>query len=215
MRKKTDVTIDVYRASLTPDALMSLRRKLAKRANQRLVRLERATSRITGESYNEIGAAPLAYDYLSRQDRRRFSERLDPGQSYESLKREVTVLQGFLTSKSSTVSGIRSIEESRIRTFESGKWGSYDVTGKKRRGLKFSSTKEFYEFLQSGTFRELLQSGFSSEQIIESYDEAVETYAGKQEEALNALSEALDTFRAKGRGSLKELRAAAGGKRLT
>lgn len=207
--------IDVYRASLTPKELSSLRRSLAKRANQRLVRLERASSKVTGESYKEIGAAPIAYDYLKKKGRTRFVEKLDSGLTYDQERMEVTKLQAFLSSKTSLVSGIRDIERKRIETFESGKYGSYADTGKERKGLKFASTKEFYEFFQSSTFRDLKSSGFTSEQIIEQYDNAMETYKGASEDALKALEEALDLWRHKGKLSLKELIAASGGKKLT
>lgn len=198
--------IDVYRASLTPQDLAQVRRTLAKRANQRLVRLERATSKVTGEEYGNIGAAPIAREYLSRTGRRRFTESLKTDMSYEEQRREIVNLQAFLQSKSSTVQGIRDIERQRIETFESGKWGSSKWTGKERRTLKFASTKEFYDFFQSSVYKELLADGFTSEQIIEAYDTARETYDGSDEEAMNALEEALRKFREKGGISLKELK---------
>lgn len=205
--------INPYTASMTPKELTKLRRSLAKRANQRLVRLERATSRISGERYVDIGAAPIAKEYLSYKKRNRFLESTKP-MSYEEERREVSVLQSFLKSKSSLVSGLRDIERKRIEKFESGQYGSYDVTGRKRRGLKFASTKEFYDFLTSGLFKELQNSGFSSDQILEEYDTARETFKGSADDAFNALSEALEKFRQQGNISLKELRAAARGQPL-
>lgn len=205
--------INPYTASMTPTELTKLRRSLAKRANQRLVRLERATSRISGERYVDIGAAPIAKQYLSHKKRNRFLESKKP-MSYEEERREVSVLQSFLKSKSSLVSGLRDIERKRIEKFESGHYASYDVTGRKRRGLKFASTKEFYDFLTSGLFKELQSSGFSSEQILDEYDTARETFNGSADEAFNALSEALEKFRQQGNISLKELRAAARGQPL-
>lgn len=205
--------INPYTASLSPTELTKLRRSLAKRANQRLVRLERARSKISGERYSDIGAAPIAKEYLSYKKRNRFLESRKP-MSYEEERREVSVLQSFLKSKSSLVSGIRDIERRRIEKFESGQYGSYDVTGKKRRGLKFSSTKEFYDFLNSGLFKDLQNAGFSSEQILEEYDTARETFKGSVDEAFDAMEEALDKFRLQGSVTLKDLRAAARGKPL-
>lgn len=205
--------INVYTASLTPTELTKLRRSLAKRANQRLVRLERARSKISGERYSDIGAAPIAKEYLSHKKRNRFLESKQ-AMSYEEERREVSVLQSFLKSKSSLVSGIRDIERRRIEKFESGQYGSYDVTGKERRGLKFASTKEFYDFLNSGLFKDLQNAGFSSEQILEEYDTARETFKGSVDEAFDAMSEALEKFRQQGSVSLKDLRALARGKPL-
>lgn len=220
MAQVKDTLINVWKESMTPKDLQALRRKLAKRANQRLVRLERATSKVTGETYAGIGASEIAYNYLENNYKqvkggvKRFSERLDAVTDYTQLRREVSALQNFLESKSSLVSGLREIESSRIRTFESGDWGSAKYTGKSRRKLLFASTKEFYDFIHSDTFRELKGNGFTSEQIVESYDTARETYKGSDKEALEALQEALETFREKGKGTLKELKAAAGGKPL-
>lgn len=208
-----DLNINPYQAALTPKDLSALRRRLAKRANQRLVRLERASSKITGERYQDIGAAPLAYAYLKKTGRTRFTESRTP-MDYQKELREVVQLQDFLYSKTSLVSGIRDIERKRISTFESGKWGSYADTGTERRAIKFSTTKEFYDFFQSSIYKELKSYGFSSEQLVESYDTAVETYKGSSEEAMNALSEALERFRQQGSISLKDLRSAARGQPL-
>lgn len=218
MARTPDTKVDVYKNSFTPRELALLRRTLAKRANQRLVRLERAKSKITGERYAGIGASEQIYDYLERTRPAvkggvsRFSEKLDSGMTYEQIQREVTTLQGFLESKSSLVSGLRDIERKRISTFESGKWGSSKVTGKSSRKLLFSSTKEFYDFIHTKTFRDLIGMGFTSEQIIEAYDSTREKYQGSDKEAQQALEDALETFREKGRGTLKELREVGGKK---
>lgn len=206
--------LDVYQASLTPTKLSQVRRTLAKRANQRLLRLERATSNVTGERYSEIGAYPKAMSYLERTGRRRFDERSRTKMDYDEQRREVIELQAFLSSKTSTVQGIREIEQERIKTFGSGKWGSYQWTDQERRALQFASTKEFYEFLNSSIYKELKSSGFTSDQLIEVYDEARERYQGRDREVLLKLTEALDRFRAQGSISLKELREAAGGRNL-
>ena len=205
--------IDIYQASLTPKEITKLRRSLAKRANQRLVRLERAKSKISGERYSDIGAAPIAKEYLSHKKRNRFLESTKP-MSYDEERREISVLQSFLKSKSSLVSGIRDIERRRVEKFESGQYGSYDVTGKKRRELIFASTKEFYDFIHSSLYSDLKNSGFTSEQVVAEYDTARETYEGSDEEAYQALQAALDKFREQGSISLKELREFSGGKAL-
>lgn len=214
--KQEDLELDVWHKPYTPAELQAYRRKLAKRANQRLVRLERAKSGISGDSLSGIGASEQAYAYLGGQKKgkRRFTERLDPGLSDFALKREIAVLQGFLSGKSSLVSGMREIEEKRVRTFESGKWGSASYTDGERRRLKFADTKEFYDFFHSETYRDLASQGFTSEQIVEAYDVARDTGKGADEEAQASLERALEEFRAKGRATLKDLRAAARGQPL-
>lgn len=211
--KQSDLSKDVWRGSYSENELQAYRRKLAKRANQRLVRLERASSNISGEAYIDIGAGEKAKSYLARKGRNRFSESKTVKADYYQLRQEIIQLQSFLQSKSSTVSGIREIEAKRIKTFESGKWGSGKYTDGDRKRLQFASTKEFYDFFHSETFRKLLDAGFTSEQIIEAYDVARETYEGSDEEAIAALQGALEEFRSKG-ASLKVLRAAAKGQSL-
>lgn len=204
----TEIGINVYQEAYTVGQLQDLRRKLAKRANQRIVRLERASSDITGESFAEFGAVQDAYDYLEHQKkgRKRFRETLGALNDTNELRREITVLQGFLGRKTSLVSGQREIEKKRIETFETGKWGSlYRMTGTTRKGIKFSSTKEFYNFLNSSLFKGLIAAGFSSEQIIEIYDSAIESYQGKEEEILDRMQEALEAYRSGQNISIKDL----------
>ena len=89
-----EVSIDIYRESMSLTDMQALRRKLAKRANQRIVRLERASSKITGEAFNEFGAVTDAYSYLERQKkgRKRFQERADAITDTMELRREISVV---------------------------------------------------------------------------------------------------------------------------
>lgn len=190
-----DLYLDVY---LTPGGvseLQQIRRRLAKRANQRAVRLEREVSNITGERYNQFGAISDIYKYLNDIGRSRFSEQLNYSDDLDLLQEEVVVLQKFLTRKTSTVSGMRDIERKRLETFSSGVWGSAKDGGPVRRALEFADTKEFYDFLNSETFRSLVSSGFTSEQVIERYDEA--RVKQKADVVADAMAEALNKFRRK------------------
>lgn len=173
-------TLDVYAGSHSVEELQEIRRVLAKQANQRIVRLERAESKITGERFSTFGAVTDVYDYLGNKGRRRFSESKTGVKRSDELRREITVLQGFLGRKSSTVKGMREIENKRIKTF-------------KNKGIKFSNTKEFYEFLNSQTFKNLVTSGFTSEQIVEAYDSAREKQT--DDEVVKKMSKALDEYR--------------------
>lgn len=188
------LTVDVYRKSFRPMELNQIRRTLAKQANQRLVRLERAKSTVTGESFASYGAAQVySGEYLKKRGRRRFSEVLQPkGYNVNDLRREITVLQAFLNAKTSTVKGQREVERARIETFEKGKWGR---SGKNRH-IKFASNKEFYDFLNSETFNGLIRSGFTSEQIVDLYDQARSRQKGDADATVDAMQNALDQFRA-------------------
>lgn len=200
-----DTAIDIWRVTMSLKDMKALRRKLAKRANQRLVRLERAFSEVTGEKFSSYGAAQIAYDYLNKEEGGRFSESLNHLNEVNQLRREITVLQNFLTAQSSTVKGQKAIEIKRMKTFESGKWGSvYRRTGKLAPKLKFASNKEFYDFLNSDTFHGLLKAGFTSEQIMELYDQAYSQM--DDDEIWEKMQEALDTFREKGNATLKGLK---------
>lgn len=203
-KKVNDQQIDVYRNSMTYDQYNALRLKLAKRANQRMVRLERAKSEITGESYADYGAYQQAKDYLSRQKRNRFVEK-GYRKSLDDMRREITQLQSFLNAKSSTVAGQKAIEKSRVQTFESGQWGAkWKATGIPQTKIKFANNKEFYDFLNSSTFTELVKSGFTSDQIVELFELASERN-DQYDAIINKMEDALETFREKGNADLKTL----------
>lgn len=138
-----------------------VRRQLAKAANQRMRRLEKEVSPITGNTYS-FGAYDIAQEYLATKDKTRFSEALGLDRDLYDIIREITVLQGFLTSKSSTVRGQRAIEQKRVQTFVS-------------KGIPESvaASKEFYEFLSSSTFTNLSKA-FSSETLVEEFDRLAE-----------------------------------------
>lgn len=211
VKVKEDLTADVYRGSYSLDELQRMRRALAKRANQRMVRLEREKSPVTGESYKTYGAITEVYFYLNKQKegRKRFREQLNALTDTQTLKREITVLQGFLGSKTSLVSGHRDIERKRLETFGTGKWGTkWKKTGIPNKPLHFASNKEFYDFLNSETFKGLVSTGFTSEQLVELYDSSrVRLGAEAEADAVsNAMADALEEYRNKGNASLKDLR---------
>ena len=211
VKNKEDLTADVYRGTYQLEELQRMRRALAKRANQRIVRLERGESKVTGEKWNTFGAVMDVYDYLDKQKegRTRFRESKNALTDFQSLRREITVLQGFLGRKSSLVSGMKEIEQKRIASFETGKWGTkWKKTGIPNKPLHFTSNKEFYDFLNSETFKGLVSTGFTSEQLVELYDSA-RVRLGEEAEAdvvPNAMSDALEEYRNKGNASLKDLR---------
>lgn len=170
MAKYDDLTkTDVY-GSISTAELREIRRTLAKRANQRMVRLGKATSEITGEKYDEFGAVTKVKDYLERYGRTRFTESLTgetkeySAMSRERLQREIVVLQGFLNAKTSSVAGQRRAEEKRVATFSAHGLG------------RIARNKEFYDFLNSNSYNTLKKfgggNGLVSEQIQDLYQRA-------------------------------------------
>lgn len=180
-RKDKALTADVYGEQYSTAQLQEIRRKLAKRANNSLRDLSRNSSPITGEAYNSYGAAVDALDYLKARNRRYFSESLTLTENRTALKAEIQRLQYFLTRPSRTVKGQREIEQKRISTFE-------------KKGIHFASSKEFYQFLNSGTFNSLRKAQYSSEQLVEDYEQAREKGL-THEQAMERLESALDDFR--------------------
>lgn len=180
-RRDQALTADVYGNKYSTAQLQEIRRKLAKRANNSLRDLARNSSPITGEVYNSYGAAVDALDYLKARNRRYFSESLTLTENRTVLKAEIQRLQYFLTRPSHTVKGQREIEQKRIETFE-------------KKGIHFASSKEFYQFLNSGTFQSLRKLQYSSEQLIEDYERAREQ-GMTNDQVMEKLSKALDAFR--------------------
>ena len=119
---------DPYRSSYTTDELLALRRKYAKAANQRLVRAGFKT-KVPREGF-KIGDSP-ALELLAKQGRRRFSEvkgipahltKTDAkGKTVvdrNALKREISVLTGFLGSIRTTKEGRREIARQVGKTLD-------------------------------------------------------------------------------------------------
>lgn len=173
-RKNNMQDINVWQSSYTIDQLQQMRRKLAKRANQRIVRLERAESLVSGESLANFGAIEKVNQYLQKQGKEgklRFSERQQVAMSSRELKREISELQNFLNAKTSTVSGAHKIERLRIDTF-------------KKKGIEFASNKEFYDFLNSDVYQKAI-TGFDSSTIVDVYDKAKKVTNKSGEEVYN------------------------------
>ena len=185
-----------YAAGVTVEELQQVRRQLSKVMNQRMKRLEDATSPITGEKYT-YGAYDIMQDYLKKEGRTgkaeglRFSETLSAGgKSKAQLQKEIRILQGFEDMPSSRVAGQRAIEKKRIETFINP-----DPKKTKRKGLHESivSDKDFYDFLNSSTFEELSRS-ISSDIIVEEYDKAADRGVSREkiEEALEEYMQKAD-----------------------
>lgn len=103
-QEQVDMWHDYARQMNRNDVLKEYR-KLAKRANQRLVTLEKQGYKMP------YGEAKL---FLDKQGKTRFQERLtkyEKGKSTNELKREMEIIYNFLGSKQTTISGKKAIEK--------------------------------------------------------------------------------------------------------
>lgn len=103
LRAKYTGYADPYRQSYTTGQLLDLRRQYAKAVNQRILRMERGGYMISDSP---------AFEELAKQDRKRFSELRTPkhlvtekGISRSALKKEISILTGFLGSVLTTKEG--------------------------------------------------------------------------------------------------------------
>lgn len=132
--------------SLTTAELLQLRRKLAKRINQRMRRLE-------SKGLTQGGAYADYQDILNKffGGAKRIPENLN---IYKSLpKTEVTAMQRLLKEKTSTVQGWGEVMEKRVQTIYN------------RYGIQFKSNQELYDFINSLEF-EALSRLYSSKQAL-------------------------------------------------
>ena len=151
MRKQSKIPLatsgqNVNIKTLTMSELLQLRRKLAKRINQRMRRLE-AKGLTKGGAYSD-------YQYILNRffgGARRIPENLN---IYKSLPRtEVVAMQKILKQKTSSVQGWNDIMNKRIQTI-------YE-----RYGIKFKSNQELADFFTSIEFKEL-SALYSSKQAL-------------------------------------------------
>lgn len=133
---------DVWRKGYSLNELLTRRQQLARVANSRIRRLESKKSFVTGN----ILFTQSHYDTIKfvMGNNKRFSESKNYKGGLIKLKNEITALESWLGTKSSTVGGMRAIEEQRIQKFIE-KGVPKDVARDSR----------FFEFLSSDTFDDL------------------------------------------------------------
>lgn len=159
-RKEEEIPlIDMRKASSYDlNELNKLRRRLAKRANQRLRDIERA-----GYTDAYVYASTMS-GYLLPSERTRFFEgtrNLD----LRSLKTELDELRWFLNAKTSTVGGIRKFERQTSEKFAELK--------------SFQKSPDlFWKYMSSASVKHLKKLGYSSEELIEFYDFTTESRVG-------------------------------------
>lgn len=159
-RKEEEIPIiDMRKASSYNLAeLNKLRRRLAKRANQRMREIERA-----GYTDAYVYATTMS-GYLQPTERTRFYEGTRQMDLF-TLREELNELRWFLNAKTSTVGGIRSFERETSKQFANLK------SFKKSPDL-------FWKYMSSASVKHLKKMGYSSEELIEFYDFASENKVG-------------------------------------
>lgn len=184
MKRTERINIDVRRGGYTLEELDRMRRKLAKRANARLLALERA-----GRDY---WAYDIAQQYLNARNRRRFSERAFKG-SERNAVRELEEIISFLNSASSTISGSKAIENKIKSSFA-------------RKGVNVSElgSRDFFDFLDWYNSDKRGRSKIQSAMAIDFYNKAIQQ--GKSKEDVQA---AIEQFK-QGRASLRDMYSANG-----
>lgn len=161
------------------DDLNKLRLKLARRANSRLLRLEKK------------GLVGWAYKPAVRYTRQaygsnRFSTRKEISDNPFEVIEEVEEIINFLNAESSTVTGVRNIESRITETF-------------RKKGFDIKNPKDFFDFLSSETYKQS-EKNLSSEQIQELFDRAIG--AGK---TATEIKQTLEDFNNKKINTIDEL----------
>lgn len=147
--------------------LQETRLRLAKTANRRLRSLEKA-----GLDYYAYDVATLYTQ--STRGRNRFSESRTALTDIKSLLNEISKLNTFLNSKSSTIRGQRSIQQNKINAF-------------KNKGYSMENPRELYNFFESEQFKNA--KGITSDFLVDYFLRGREKGVDEQE-----LYDALDRF---------------------
>lgn len=152
---------------LTTSEQLELRRKLAKRINQRMVRLEKKGL--------TKGAAYADYQDLLNKFFGGVKRIPENKNIYRHLPRtELKAMQALLREKTSTVQGWNEIMDARIRTI------------KERYGIEFKDNYELYDFITSLEFKNLTKL-YDSKQALR--------LIAHSEEDINDVKEMLSQFR--------------------
>lgn len=180
MRKQSKIILAISGENinvnqLTTSELLKLRRKLAKRLNQRMKRLEDK-----GFTAERGGAYADYQDVLNRffGGAKRVPENLTTlGKG--TFKSQVKALQKILKEKTSTLQGWRDVIEKRLETFKI----KYDID--------FKSDKEMFDFIHSEEFKKVATL-YDSKQ-------ALRIIGKKQSDGTNIdeIQESLKEFRSK------------------
>lgn len=135
---------------LSLDEIERERVRMVNQANARLRRLEK-------KGYDRY-AYERAMLYLKQSGKGTRFKRKKPSSPDETLS-QVDALTRFLESRTSTVTGLEKVEEKSVEQF-------------KVRGFELKNKKEFFNFLSSSVYSELLKKHYASALLQEFYDKA-------------------------------------------
>lgn len=171
-------SVDPYK--INEKELARLYTSLAKRLNQRMVRLEKAgfTSE-SGGAYADYNVILKKFGYKKRireKIKLDYSDRNVLYMQVSSMRKQVKMIQYILSEKSSTVPGWNSIIKKRRE-----KLSEY--------GLEFKDTSEMSAFFQSYAF-ELISLLYSSEQAVEFVGKSL-----RDGDTMNEIISKLEEFR--------------------
>lgn len=158
-----------YLSSKSDNELYAIRKKLAKRLNQRMRRLE-----VAGIDY---GAIKIYKQDVARYypGNKGFKESLGKTKGI-SVKHEISLLQNLLNLPTSTLPGIKNIRKKAMGTFE------------EKYGVKFKNVQQYEDFIASSTWKkleELYGSGTAldiiakSQKSVEQIQKDVESFIAK------------------------------------
>ena len=125
-----------YLSNKSDKELYAIRKKLAKRLNQRMRRLE---SRGIDYGTIKIYKQDVARYYTGNKG---FKESLGKTRGI-SVKHEISLLQNLLNLPTSTLSGIKKIRKKAMGTFEN------------RYNVKFKNVQQYEDFIASSTWKKL------------------------------------------------------------
>lgn len=129
------------------EQLLPIYRKLAKRADQRLVRLEKyGESRPAVMDWAYKKAAYEATLYGSTKQKPRFN--IKPPETEQQLRRKIAAMQNFLEMKSSTKAGIKEIDKRRLDSLN-------EAFGKMDPDFGDIPLNKWLELHESGAFKRL------------------------------------------------------------
>lgn len=136
MKKDELQKFNPYLSSKSDKELYAIRKKLAKRLNQRMRRLEAA-----GIDYGVIKMyrEDVARYYAGNKG---FKESLGKTKGI-SVKHEISIIQNLLNRPTSTLRGITRIRKKAIGTFE------------KKYGVKFKNVQQYEDFIDSKTWEKM------------------------------------------------------------
>lgn len=171
---------DVNPYKINEKELARLYTSLAKRLNQRMVRLERAGFiSESGGAYADYNVILKKFGYNKRireKIKLDYSDRNVLYMQFSSMRKQVQMMQNVLKEKSSTVPGWNSIIKKRRE-----KLSEY--------GLEFKDTSEMSAFFQSYAF-ELISLLYSSEQAVEFVGKAL-----RDNDTMSEIISKLEEFR--------------------